>query len=116
MLIRSLYGSCFQGLYFDPTAPGVMKPLTNNAGMRRALEIYREIMSYNAPSSSSVCTGMSQDFLMGRCALTFNWDFNFILYNGSAVANQSLYLPPGSFGISQMPGSTQVSQKLSLCA
>lgn len=98
---------------FDPSAQGTLSPNTNNQGMRRALEIYKAMMEYNAPSSNSMCTGMDVNFMTGQCALTFNWDFNFILYNGSSAMNQSLDLPPGSFGISPLPGSTLVSKTLS---
>lgn len=55
-----------QGLYLDPDSYNMMAPLINNSGMRRALDIYQELMRFNSPSASSVCTGVALEFLKGR--------------------------------------------------
>ncbi|GAX72746.1 hypothetical protein CEUSTIGMA_g202.t1 [Chlamydomonas eustigma] len=95
-----------QGLYLDRMT---LAPLTNTSGMKRALELYQMVMAYNSPNSTQQCTGVSSDFLAGRCAVTFNYDFNYKYYNGSST--YPIWMPlllNDTVSVDIMPGSTEV--------
>jgi hypothetical protein len=55
-----------QGIYLDPDSYNLLDPLTNTSGMRRALEIFQQLMRFNSPASSNMCTGVAYEFLQGR--------------------------------------------------
>jgi multiple sugar transport system substrate-binding protein len=60
-----------QGAFFDPE---MMKPLVNNPGFAKALDIYKQTMDYGI--SQDWKTGDLQStklFIAGRCALTLSW-------------------------------------------
>jgi multiple sugar transport system substrate-binding protein len=77
----SIFGSFFtpflqsqgtaQGVFFDPDT---MKPLVNNPGFTRALEIYKQTMDYGVPQDENLSQAQARAlFLGGRCAMTLDW-------------------------------------------
>ncbi|MEH1873932.1 extracellular solute-binding protein [Nostoc sp.] len=77
----SIFGSFFtpflqsqgtaQGVFFDPDT---MKPLVNNPGFARALEIYKQTMNYGVPHDENLSQAKARAlFLGGRCAMTLDW-------------------------------------------
>ncbi|MEG4227219.1 extracellular solute-binding protein [Microcoleus sp. N9_B2] len=60
-----------QGVFFDPDT---MKPLVNNPGFARALEIYKQTMNYGVPQDQNLSQAKARAlFLGGRCAMTLDW-------------------------------------------
>ncbi len=60
-----------QGAFFDPET---MKPLVNNPGFAKALEIYKQTMDYGVPQDENLGGSRARElFITGRCALTIDW-------------------------------------------
>ncbi len=60
-----------QGIFFDPDT---MKPLVNNPGFAKALEIYKKTMDYGVPDDRNLSQAKARElFLGGRCAMTLDW-------------------------------------------
>jgi multiple sugar transport system substrate-binding protein len=60
-----------QGGFFDAET---MKPLVNNEGFIRALDIYKETNQYGPPNELSIGVGDTRGlFTAGQCALTLDW-------------------------------------------
>ena len=60
-----------QGAFFDPET---MKPLVNNPGFAKALDIYKQTMDYGIPQDWNLDGIKSRElFITGRCALTLDW-------------------------------------------
>ncbi|MEH2348550.1 MAG: extracellular solute-binding protein [Nostoc sp.] len=60
-----------QGVFFDPDT---MKPLVNNPGFAKALEIYKKTMDYGVPDDQNLSQDKARElFLSGRCAMTLDW-------------------------------------------
>ncbi len=60
-----------QGAFFDTET---MKPLIDNEGFRKALEIYIETTKYGPPDEINLDVGDTRGlFTTGRCALTLDW-------------------------------------------
>ena len=60
-----------QGVFFDTST---MKPLVNNDGFKRALEIYKETGKYGPPDEINLDVGDTRTlFVTGRCALSIDW-------------------------------------------
>jgi multiple sugar transport system substrate-binding protein len=60
-----------QGSFFNVST---MQPLTNNAGIARALDIYNETTKYAPPSERNLDVGDTRGlFTSGRCALSIDW-------------------------------------------
>jgi multiple sugar transport system substrate-binding protein len=90
-----------QGIFFDPDT---MKPLVNNPGFARALEIYKQTTNYGVPDDKNLSQPEARRlFLSGRCAMTLDW---------GDVGTQSIYPTTSNVmnkvGTSITPGSTQV--------
>ena len=76
-MITSIAGAFVQakgtseGAFFDPVT---MKPLVNNDGFARALEIYKETTKYGPPNEINLDVGDTRNmFVSGGCALTVDW-------------------------------------------
>jgi multiple sugar transport system substrate-binding protein len=60
-----------QGAFFDPRD---MKPLVNNEGFAKALDIYQETTKYGPPNEINLDVGDTRGlFTSGRCALSMDW-------------------------------------------
>ena len=60
-----------QGVFFNPET---MKPLVNNPGFAKALDIYKQTMDYGVPQDWNLADLKSRElFIAGRCALTIDW-------------------------------------------
>lgn len=60
-----------QGAFFDTDT---FKPLVNNAGFAKALEIYQETTKYGPPDELNADVGNTRAYFQsGRCALSFDW-------------------------------------------
>lgn len=60
-----------QGVFFDPET---MKPLVNNPGFARALDIYKQTMDYGVPDDPNLSQAEARRlFLSGRCAMSLDW-------------------------------------------
>jgi multiple sugar transport system substrate-binding protein len=60
-----------QGAFFDTTT---FKPLVNNDGFIRALDIAKETSKYGPPNEMDLDVGGTRDlFITGRCALSLDW-------------------------------------------
>jgi multiple sugar transport system substrate-binding protein len=60
-----------QGAFFDTET---MKPLVDNDGWRKAMEIYKETSQYGPPEELNMDVGDTRSlFLTGRCALSLDW-------------------------------------------
>jgi multiple sugar transport system substrate-binding protein len=60
-----------EGAFFNPAN---MKPLVNNDGFARALEIYKETGKYGPPNEINLDVGDTRNmFVSGGCALTVDW-------------------------------------------
>jgi multiple sugar transport system substrate-binding protein len=60
-----------QGVFFDTKD---MKPLVNNDGFSRALDIYSETTKYGPPNEINLDVGDTRGlFTSGRCALSMDW-------------------------------------------
>src|SRR5689334_3484025 len=90
-----------QGPFFN-TAD--MTPLVNNAGFKRALEVYKETGLYGPPDETNQGVGDSRGlFLAGRCALTMDWgDIGPLAID---AANSKVVDKTGAI---ENPGSTEV--------
>ncbi len=68
--------------------------------------MYQQIMAFNPPTSANSCTGLGADFARGACAITFNYDYNFKMYNGSLTYGQPVV--SADMGVDFAPGSSVV--------
>ena len=60
-----------QGAFFDLDG---FKPLTNNAGFAKALDVYKETTKYAPPDEINLDVGDTRNlFTAGQCALTLDW-------------------------------------------
>ena len=60
-----------QGAFFDTET---MKPLVNNDGWRKAMEIFKETTQYGPPEELNMDVGDTRTlFITGRCALSMDW-------------------------------------------
>jgi multiple sugar transport system substrate-binding protein len=60
-----------QGSFFDTSN---MKPLVNNDGWRKAMEIFKETSKYGPPEELNMDVGDTRGlFVSGRCALSMDW-------------------------------------------
>jgi multiple sugar transport system substrate-binding protein len=60
-----------QGSFFDTSN---MKPLVNNDGWRKAMEIFKETSKYGPPEELNMDVGDTRGlFVTGRCALSMDW-------------------------------------------
>jgi multiple sugar transport system substrate-binding protein len=60
-----------QGVFFDTET---MRPLVDNEGFRKALEVYLETTKYGPPDEINLDVGDTRGlFTSGRCALTLDW-------------------------------------------
>jgi len=86
-----------QGAFFDPET---MKPLVENEGFERALDIYKETGSYGPPNEQTLDVGDTRTlFTSGRCALTLDWgDIGTLaIAEGSKVVDKTgSIITPGS--------------------
>ena len=90
-----------QGVFFDPET---MKPLVNNPGFARALEIYKKTMDYGVPDDQNLSQAKARElFLAGRCAMTLDWGDVGTL--AIAPATSKVINKVGAF---ITPGTTQV--------
>ncbi|MEH1766302.1 MAG: extracellular solute-binding protein [Nostoc sp.] len=89
-----------QGIFFDPDT---MKPLVNNPGFAKALEIYKKTMDYGVPDDQNLSQAKARElFLGGRCAMTLDWGDVGTL----AIAPTSKVI--NKVGAFITPGTTQV--------
>ncbi|MEH1785860.1 extracellular solute-binding protein [Nostoc sp.] len=89
-----------QGIFFDPDT---MKPLVNNPGFAKALEIYKKTMDYGVPDDQNLSQAKARElFLSGRCAMTLDWGDVGTL----AIAPASKVI--NKVGAFITPGTTQV--------
>ncbi|WP_293154301.1 ABC transporter substrate-binding protein [Okeania sp. SIO2C9] len=90
-----------EGGYFDPET---MKPLVNNQGFARALDIYKETTKYAPPDELSLGVDEARAlFLSGRCALTLDWGDM-----GTLAIDPAISQIPNKVGASISPGSKEV--------
>jgi multiple sugar transport system substrate-binding protein len=86
-----------QGAFFDSET---MKPLVNNEGFIKALEIYKETNQYGPPNELTIGVGDTRGlWTAGRCALTIDWgDIGTLaIAEGSkAVDKTGAVISPGS--------------------
>ncbi|MEJ2554669.1 MAG: extracellular solute-binding protein [Anaerolineae bacterium] len=60
-----------QGAFFDTET---MKPLVDNDGWRKAMEIFKETSKYGPPEELNMDVGDTRSlFVTGRCALSLDW-------------------------------------------
>jgi multiple sugar transport system substrate-binding protein len=60
-----------QGAFFDTEH---MRPLVNNDGFKKALEVYKETTKYGPPDEINLDVGDTRTlFITGRCALSIDW-------------------------------------------
>jgi multiple sugar transport system substrate-binding protein len=60
-----------QGAFFDTET---MKPLIDNEGFARALDIYKETGKYGPPDELNLAAANTRDvFMAGQCALSMDW-------------------------------------------
>jgi multiple sugar transport system substrate-binding protein len=60
-----------QGVFFDVRD---MKPLVNNEGFAKALDLYKETTNYGPPNEINLNVGDTRSlFTSGRCALSLDW-------------------------------------------
>ncbi len=90
-----------QGIFFDPDT---MKPLVNNPGFARALEIYKKTMDYGVPDDQNLSQAKSRElFLEGRCALTLDWGDV-----GTLAIDPAISKVINKVGAFITPGTTQI--------
>lgn len=90
-----------QGVFFDPDT---MKPLVNNPGVARALEIYKQTMDYGVPNDQNLSQAEARQlFLSGRCAMTLDWGDV-----GTQAIDPAISKVINKVGTSITPGTTQV--------
>jgi multiple sugar transport system substrate-binding protein len=60
-----------QGVFFDPKD---MKPLIDNEGFSKALDVYKDSTQYGPPNEINLDVGDTRSlFTSGRCALSMDW-------------------------------------------
>ncbi len=90
-----------QGVFFHKDT---MKPLINNEGFARALEIYDETTQYGPPDELNLDVGDTRSlFITGRCALSMDWGDI-----GTLAIDPEQSTVQGKVGAAILPGSTQV--------
>lgn len=90
-----------QGAFFD-TAD--MKPLIDNDGFRKALEVFKETSKYGPPDELNLDVADTRVlFVSGRCALSMDWGDI-----GSMSVDPSMSKVMGKVGSTMLPGSKQV--------
>jgi multiple sugar transport system substrate-binding protein len=90
-----------QGAFFDTET---MKPLIENEGFIRALEIYQETNEYGPPNELTEDVGGSRTmFITGRCALSLDWGDI-----GSLAVDPEQSVVQDKVGAVITPGSTEV--------
>ncbi|WP_333276562.1 extracellular solute-binding protein [Microcoleus sp. N9_B1] len=90
-----------QGIFFDPET---MKPLVNNPGFAKALEIYKQTMKYGVPDDQNLNLATARKiFLSGRCAMTLDWGDI-----GPFAIDKAVSKVTDKVGASITPGTTQV--------
>ncbi|MEH2072811.1 MAG: extracellular solute-binding protein [Nostoc sp.] len=90
-----------QGMFFDPET---MKPLVNNSGFARALELYKQTVEYGVPDDKNLNLATARKtFLSGRCAMTLDWGDI-----GPLAIDQAVSRVIDKVGASITPGTTQV--------
>lgn len=90
-----------QGAFFDTTT---FKPLVDNEGFIRALEIYKETGKYGPPNEDTLDVGGSRTlFISGRCALTLDWGDI-----GTLAVDPTQSVVQDKVGAVITPGSTEV--------
>ena len=90
-----------QGAFFDTTT---FKPLVNNEGFIRALEIYKETGKYGPPDEETLDVGGTRTlFVAGRCALSLDWGDI-----GSLAVDPEQSVVQDKVGAVITPGSTEV--------
>lgn len=95
-----------QGIFFDTSN---MQPLIDNAGFRKAMEIYKQLSTLGPPDQLNLDVGDTRGlFTSGRCALSMDWgDIGPLSVDAatSKIINQA--------GAAILPGSTQVLDRAS---
>jgi len=95
------YKGTRQGVFFNLKN---MDPLVKNPGMRRAMEIYKDLVKYGPPGQLNFDISDSRNmFLSGRCALILDWGDT-----GTLVIDPKQSHVIGKVGVAMTPGSTQV--------
>lgn len=90
-----------QGAFFDPRD---MKPLVNNEGFAKALDLYKETTEYGPPNEINLNVGDTRGlFTTGRCALSLDWGDIGTLAIDPASSNVI-----DKVGAAILPGSKQV--------
>ena len=90
-----------QGAFFDTTT---FKPLVNNEGFIKALNIYRETNKYGPPNEQALGVGDTRTlFVAGRCALSLDWGDI-----GSLAVDPTQSVVQDKVGAVITPGSTEV--------
>ena len=90
-----------QGAFFDPED---MTPLVNNAGFRRALEIYVATTEFGPPDEINLDVGDTRSlFTTGQCALTIDWGDI-----GTLAIDPDNSRVVDLVGATMLPGSTEV--------
>jgi multiple sugar transport system substrate-binding protein len=81
-----------------------MQPLTNNAGIARALDIYKETTKYAPPGERNLDVGDTRGlFTSGRCALSIDWGDI-----GTLAIDPATSTVQNKVGSLILPGSRQV--------
>lgn len=90
-----------QGVWFDTET---MKPLIDNEGFIRALEIYKETSKYGPPDEATLDVGDTRSlFVGGRCALSLDWGDI-----GTLAIDPAISVVQDKVGAVITPGATQV--------
>ncbi|OYD87561.1 ABC transporter substrate-binding protein [Nostoc sp. 'Peltigera membranacea cyanobiont' 213] len=90
-----------QGAFFDPDT---MKPLVNNPGFAKAMDIYKQTMDYGVPHDENLGGSKARElFITGRCALTIDWGDV-----GPLSIDRSVSKVMNKVGAVITPGTTQV--------
>ncbi|KAG1662382.1 hypothetical protein FOA52_006644 [Chlamydomonas sp. UWO 241] len=93
-----------QGFLFDIQTG---QPLSDSAGMRYSLEVYRRLVEFASPASFGACNMSNTEFAAGKCAVTLGYDMAFA-HIGSGLSSARR-----DFGADLLPGSTQVWDRTS---
>jgi multiple sugar transport system substrate-binding protein len=90
-----------QGAFFDTRD---MKPLTNNAGYAKALDLYKATNEFGPPNEINLGVGDTRGlFVAGRCALTLDWGDI-----GPLAADPASSKVVDKVGTTILPGSKEV--------
>lgn len=90
-----------QGVWFDTET---MKPLIDNEGFIRALEIYKETSKYGPPDEATLDVGDTRSlFVGGRCALSLDWGDI-----GTLAIDPTISVVQDKVGAVITPGATEV--------